>query len=344
MGKIRSSIVGSLPKPIWLAEQGKLRAPWKQQGQALITGQNDAVTLWLSRQENAGLDIVCDGEQRRRHYIWGFIEHIGLVDFDNPATKQSRGQRYLSETPAPRLLEDWCWSKPVFLDALRFMKARTDHPVKVTLPGPMTVADSVYDEIGGRTDADFAAAYARFLNMEVRALSEAGADIIQIDEPCFNIYVDEVKDWGLELLELAFDRVTAKKAVHICYGYGIEQVLLWKNANTDWGHYNTTLPLLAQSSIDQISVECAASQIQLSVLDCLSDKEVMVGVIDVGTEEVESPVLVAERIRSVLRHVDPEKLIACTDCGMVPRSRFAAEGKMKALAAGTALVNREIGA
>ena len=343
MGPIKTAIVGSLPKPEWLSDPEQLRAPWRQEGSALAEGQDDAVALWLAAQERAGLDIVCDGEQRRRHYIWGFIEHLGSVDFENPAKKQSRGQRYSEDTAAPRVLEEWSWDGPVLLDALRFSKARTNKPVKVTLPGPMTVADSVYDEVGGRSDADFAAAYATLLNREARSLSAAGADVIQIDEPCFNIYTDEVKDWGMEMLERAFEGVSAKRAVHICYGYGTEVVLKWKNANTDWSHYNATLPLIADSSIDQISIETAASGVDLSVLDCLDGKDVMVGVIDVGTEEVESAQIVADRIRHAMEHVSAEHLIACTDCGMVPRSRRSAEGKMNALAAGAALVNRELG-
>lgn len=342
MGPVRTTIAGSLPKPQWLAEPEKLRAPWLLEGAALAEGQDDAVALWLDAQDFAGLDIVTDGEQRRRHYIWGFIEHLGSVDFENPGMKQSRGQRYSEQTPAPRVLEEWTWTEPVLLEALRYAKGRTDRQVKVTLPGPMTVADSVYDEVGGRSDADFAAAYAELLNKEARALSAAGADVIQIDEPCFNIYTDEVKDWGLAILEKAFEGVTAKRAVHICYGYGTEVVLNWKTANQDWSHYNATLPLIADSSIDQISVECAASGVDLAVLDCLADKEVMVGVIDVGTETVETADVVAERIRHAMEHVKADHLIACTDCGMVPRSRFAAAGKMNALAAGAALVNREL--
>jgi 5-methyltetrahydropteroyltriglutamate--homocysteine methyltransferase len=342
MGRVRTTIAGSLPKPQWLAEPEKLRAPWRLEGAALAEGLDDAVALWLDAQDDAGIDIVTDGEQRRRHYIWGFIEHLGHVDFDNPGMKRSRGQRYSAETPAPKVLEEWTWSEPVLLEALRYAKGRTDRQVKVTLPGPMTVADSVYDEVGGRSDADFAAAYAKLLNKEARALSAAGADVIQIDEPCFNIYTDEVKDWGLAVLEQAFEGVTAKRAVHICYGYGTEVVLNWKNANQDWSHYNATLPLIADSSIDQISIECAASGVDLSVLDCLADKEVMVGVIDVGTETVETADVVADRIRHALEHVKADKLIACTDCGMVPRSRFSAAGKLHALALGAALVNREM--
>lgn len=343
MARIRTTIAGSLPKPQWLSDPGVLRAPWRVDGQALAEGQDDAVALWLNDQDFAGIDILTDGEQRRRHYIWGFIERLGKIDFEKPAMKNSRGQRYTAETAAPRVLEEWHWDGPVLLDALRFAKARTNRQVKVTLPGPMTVADSVFDEAGGRSDADFAAAYADLLNRECRALSEAGADVIQIDEPCFNIYTNAVKDWGMETLERAFEGVTAKRAVHICYGYGTEVVLNWKKSNTDWSHYNATLPLIADSSIDQISVETAASGVDLSVLDCLKGKEVMVGVIDVGTEEVESAALVAERIRHAMEHVEADKLIACTDCGMVPRSRHSARGKLHALAAGAALVNNELG-
>ena len=344
MGPIRTTIAGSLPKPEWLAAPMKLRAPWRLEGDALAEGCDDAVSLWLAAQEEAGLDIVTDGEQRRRHYIWGFVEHLGRIDFDSPGFKKSRGQRYVSETPAPRTLEDWSWPGPVLLDALRFARSRTGKPIKVTLPGPMTVADSVFDEAGQREDAEFAAHYAAILNKEARALSEAGADVIQIDEPCFNIYTDAVKDWGLELLERAFEGVTATRAVHICYGYGTEVVLKWKNSNRDWSHYDATLPLLANSSVDQVSVECAASGVDLRTLECLQGKDVMVGVIDVGTEEVESGALVADRIRKALDHVPAEHLIACTDCGMVPRSRRAAAGKIAALVAGAALVNREQGA
>lgn len=344
MGPIRTTITGSLPKPEWLAAPMTLRAPWRLEGDVLAEGCDDAVSLWLAVQEEAGLDIVTDGEQRRRHYIWGFVEHLGRIDFDSPGLKTSRGQRYASETPAPRALEDWSWPGPVLLDALRFARSRTGKPIKVTLPGPMTVADSVFDEAGRREDAEFAAHYAAILNKEARALSEAGADVIQIDEPCFNIYTDAVRDWGLELLERAFEGVTATRAVHICYGYGTEVVLKWKNSNRDWSHYDATLPLLANSSVDQISVECAASGVDLRVLECLQGKDVMVGVIDVGAEEVETGAVVADRIRKALGHVPAERLIACTDCGMVPRSRRAAAGKIAALVAGAALVNRERGA
>jgi 5-methyltetrahydropteroyltriglutamate--homocysteine methyltransferase len=339
MSRIRASIVGSLPKPAWLAEPEKLRGAWRLPPDLLVEGTDDAVKLWADEQERASLDVITDGEQRRRHYIWGFIESLMKVDFDQLGLRKSRGQRYVQQTQAPRVLGQMHWSGPVLTEGLRFLKSRTNRPVKITLPGPMTVADSVIDEFGGRSDADFAMAYAKLLNKEVRALSEAGADVIQIDEPCFNIYLEAVDEWGIEALETAFAGVTAKRAVHICYGYGVPQVLAWKSANMDWNQYHHTLPLLAKSSIDQVSVECAASGINLEVLELLKGKEVMVGVIDVGTEDIETPDVVAKRIEAALRFVPPEHMIACTDCGLVPRSRHAAVGKMHALARGAALVN-----
>ena len=186
---------------------------------------------------------------------------------------------------------------PIFVDACRFARAHTTQPLKVTLPGPMTVADSVADEAG---DADFktlAMRFAEILNREARDLVDAGADVIQFDEPCFNIYLDEVAAWGIETLEQAMDGVRARKAVHICYGYGTPTVLAWKSANTDWGHYGVTLPLLARSRVDQVSVECAASGVDVAVLGELRGKDVLLGVVDVGTEDVETPEVVAARIR-----------------------------------------------
>ncbi len=331
--------MGSLPKPAWLSEPEKLRGAWRLPPELLAEGTDDAVQIWVDEQERAALDVVTDGEQRRRHYIWGFIESLMQVDFHNLGLRKSRGQRYVQQTHAPRVLGDMQWSGPVMMDSLKFLKAHTNRPVKITLPGPMTVADSVIDEFGGRSDAEFAMAYAKLLNREARALADAGADVIQIDEPCFNIYLEEVTDWGMEALEKSFEGVNAKRAVHICYGYGVPQVLAWKSANKDWNQYHHTLPLLAKSSIDQVSVECTASGINLEVLELLKGKDVMVGVIDVGTEQVETPELVAQRIEAALRHVSPDHLIACTDCGLVPRSRGAAIGKMHALAQGAALVN-----
>jgi len=344
MTLLRTTIVGSLPKPTWLAEPGVLRAPWQISGEALREAKDDAVRLALIEQENAGLDVVCDGEQRRRHYIWGFLEGLTGIDTERLGAKRARGGRYADQTPAARIVGEVARPAPVFLDALRFARANTRRALKVTLPGPMTIVDSVLDEHYGADEKSLALRFAELLNAEARELAAAGADVIQFDEPCFNVYVDKVADWGVAALERSAEGVTAKKAVHICYGYGTPSVLAWKSRNQDWGHYGKTLPRLAESSIDQVSVECAASGVDVSVLGVLKGKEVLLGVIDVGTENVETPELVAERIRKALPYVSPERLFPCTDCGLVPRSRAAARGKMRALAAGAALVRESLGA
>jgi 5-methyltetrahydropteroyltriglutamate--homocysteine methyltransferase len=295
------------------------------------------VRLALEEQEAAGIEIVTDGEQRRRHYIWGFLAGLTGVDLDRLGQKLARGGRYAPQTAVPRIAGELTRPRPVFVEALRFARAQTARPLKVTLPGPMTVVDSVLDEYYRAEEPALAMRFAALLNAEARELADAGADVIQWDEPCFNIYVDKVRDWGIEALERCMDGVAARRAVHICYGYGTENVLAWKRQNQDWGHYGQTLPLLAQSSVDQVAVETAASGVDVSVLSALAGKDVVLGVIDVGTETVEASELVAERIRRALPFVSPERLYPCTDCGLVPRSRGAAAGKLRALAAGAAI-------
>jgi 5-methyltetrahydropteroyltriglutamate--homocysteine methyltransferase len=206
----------------------------------------------------------------------------------------------------------------------------------------MTIADSVADEHYQTDRKTLAMKFAAILNAEARELSAAGADVVQFDEPCFNIYLDEVEAWGIEALEACMDGVSATRAVHICYGYGTPTVLAWKTKNTDWGHYGVTFPLLARSSVNQVSVECAASGVDLAVLRELEGKDVMFGAIDVGTEEVETADVVAGRLRRALEHVPAERLFPCTDCGLVPRSREASRGKMRALAEGAAIVRAEL--
>ena len=337
--RVRATIVGSLPKPGWLAKPGELYPPWRLEGATLEEGKEDAVRLWVAAQERAGLDVVTDGEQRRRHYIWAFFEGLEGIDTVNPAMRAQRAQRYHKEIAAARLIGEPTYRGAIFVDALRATRAMTGKPIKVTLPGPMTIVDSIVDTIGGRTEAALAMRFAELLNLEARALAKAGAAVIQFDEPCFNVYVDKVKDWGLATLERAAEGVAAIKAVHICYGYGTADVKRWKSANRDWSHYEATLPLLAKSSIDQVSVETAASGVDIGVIEALRGKDVLLGVIDVGSEAVETPQIVAQRLNAALRYSDPEHLYACTDCGMLPLSRKAADGKLHALAAGTRLVN-----
>ena len=339
---LEPSIVGSLPKPSWLAAPNMLRAPWRLNGPELIDAQEDAVRLAILDQEQAGLSIVTDGEVRRRHYIWGFLDGLTGVDTENLARARSRGGRYSETTEVARIVGPVERTKPVLLRACQFARAATTRRLKVTMPGPMTIADSVSDEHYRTDRKTLAMKFAAILNAEARELSAAGADVVQFDEPCFNIYLDEVEAWGIEALEACMDGVSAIRAVHICYGYGTPTVLAWKTTNTDWGHYGMTFPLLARSSVNQVSVECAASGVDLAVLRELEGKDVMFGAIDVGTEEVETAGVVAGRLRQALEHVPAERLFPCTDCGLVPRSREVSRGKMRALAEGAAIVRAEL--
>ena len=336
---LKTTIAGSLPKPAWLADpSSQLFAPWMLSGERLREGQDDAVRLALLDQEEAGLDIVTDGEQRRRHYIWGFLEGLTGTDTERLGPKQQRGGRYLKQQDVARIVGELSRPRPIMLDALKYTKAHTRRPVKVPLPGPMTIVDSTLDEHYRGDEEVLAMRLATLLNAEARELAAAGADVIQFDEPCFNIYLDKVKAWGIRALETAIAGVACTTAIHICYSYGIPRVLAWKKQNTEWGQYGVTLPLLSETKIDQISVECAASGVDPAVLAGARGKDVLVGVIDVGTEEVESPELVASRIEKALAYVGPERLFPCTDCGLVPRTRAAARGKLRALVEGARLV------
>lgn len=338
---LQTMIVGSLPRPTWLVPPHSMYVSWQLDEAQRAEGCDDAVVLAVADQEWAGLHILTDGEQRRRHYIWGFCEGLSGLDFARLAKIDTRGNRYGIQVDAARVVGPIRRPKPILVDALRFLKRQTGKPVKVTLPGPMTTADTLADEHYGDRQT-LAAELAKVLNEEALELAENGCDIVQFDEPCFNIYLDAVEDWGIRTLEAAAKGVRAKIAVHICYGYGIPLVVEWKSHNTDWSHYGRTLPLLRTSAIDMISVECAASGVDPSVLALARGKDLMVGVIDVGTEEIETPQTVASRIRTALEYVEPQHLYPCTDCGMIPRSRTAARGKMKALADGAWLVRSEL--
>jgi 5-methyltetrahydropteroyltriglutamate--homocysteine methyltransferase len=338
---LQTMIVGSLPRPAWLAQPGQIYAQWRLEGDSLSEGQDDAVQLAIDDQHDAGLSILTDGEQRRRHYIWGFCEGLEGIDYSRLVKIQTRGGRYGVMVDAARVVGPLRRARPSMVSALQYLRRHTQQRVKVTLPGPMTTADTLADEHYGSRQA-LAMDLARLLNEEACELAENGCDIVQFDEPCFNIYLDEVEEWGIAALERAAQGVRSKTAVHICYGYGIGPVLQWKNSNTDWSHYSRSLPLLKTSTIDQISVECAASGVDPAVLALARGKDLMVGVIDVGTDEIETPEKVAGRIRTALQYVAPDKLYPCTDCGLAPRTRAAARGKMKALEAGAALVRAEL--
>lgn len=336
---LETMIVGSLPRPSWLAEPFDFMTEWRLPDELLKEGQDDGVLLAIDDQREAGLDILTDGEQRRRHYVWTFCEGLTGIDVDRRKEMPMRGGRY--HRLAPVVTGPVRRPGPVMVEALTFLKAHTTAPVKVTLPSPMTLVDSLVDEHYGDRKA-LAFELAKALNEEACALTEAGCDIVQFDEPCFNIYLDEVEEWGIPALEEAVKGVRAKTAVHICYGYGVGHWVEWKAQNTDWTQYQHVLPLLRTTTIDQISVECAASAVDPSVLALAKGKDVMVGVIDCGTEDVETPDTVAARIRTALQYVTPDQLFPSTDCGLMPRSRSAARAKMNALAAGARIVRAEL--
>lgn len=343
-GPIRATIVGSLPKPGWLAEPAILQAPWKPAAGDLAEAQADAVRLTVADQVAAGLDVVTDGEQRRRHYVWGFLDGIAAIDTTNLAMKPTRGQRFRSEAPVARLIGEPAYPGPLLVQHLLALRTLTDRPVKVTLPGPMTIVDSLLDTVGRHSTADLAMLFADMLNREAKALAAAGAAVVQFDEPCFNIYLEQAREWGVAALERASAGVGTKTGVHICYGYGGPEVSAWKAANSDWSHYEHSLALVAATAIDQVSIETTAARVDISVVQLLRGKDVLLGLVDVGTDQVETPDQIADGLRRTLAHVEPHRLHACTDCGLVLRSRHAALAKMKALSAGAAIVNRELGA
>jgi 5-methyltetrahydropteroyltriglutamate--homocysteine methyltransferase len=334
-----TTIAGSLPKPAWLAEPKKLWAPWKLEGEALVEGKRDAVRLALTLQEKAGIDIVTDGEQTRRHFVNGYMEKLEGIDFKNLKTVHIRN-RY--DADVPRVVAPVRRPRPVHSEDVRFLRSATTHPVKFTLPGPMTMVDTLYDEYYGSREK-LAMAFAEILNQEATELAGLGVDVIQFDEPAFNVYFDEVREWGVAALERARRGLKCKTAVHICYGYGIEANIKWKETlGRQWRQYENTFPLLAKSSIDQVSLECANSHVPIELIALLQGKDVLVGAIDVASTRVETPEDVAKVIREALKHVPKERLYPCTNCGMVPLAREVAAGKLAALGAGAALVREEL--
>ena len=335
---LQTTIAGSLPKPAWLAEPLALWAPWKLDGDALAQGKQDAVRLALFDQEHAGIDIVTDGEQTRRHFVTTFIEGLDGVDFANRKTVRIRN-RY--DADVPMVVGPVSRRHPIYVDDARFLRSETQHPVKYTLPGPMTMVDTLYDG-HYKSREKLAWAFAEILNEEARAIQATGVEVIQFDEPAFNVYFDEVRDWGVAALERASQGLACTTAVHICYGYGIKANNDWKKTlGSSWRQYEQTFPLLAQSRINQVSLECANSHVPIDLIALLGTKDVLVGAIDVASDRVETPEDVAATIRAALKFVPAERLYPCTNCGMVPLSRDVARGKLRALAAGAALVRGE---
>ena len=338
---ITTTIAGSLPKPSWLAEPEKLWAPWRLEGDALTRGQQDAALVWLKIQEDAGIDILSDGEQFRKHFVHGFLEEVEGIDWQHMTTMGIRDNRY--DAQVPTVTAAVRRKKSVHGAGVKFCRENTDKGFKFTLPGPMTICDTIADAHYG-SRPEMAMAFAALLNEEALELEALGVDVIQFDEPAFNAFMDQVPIWGVEALHRATQGLTCKTAVHICYGYGIQQNIDWKEGLGDeWRQYEEFFPALNDSRIDQVSLECADSRVPMSVLGLLKDKEVLVGAINVASEVIETPEKVAATLRAAMEFVDPERIIACTNCGMAPLPRAVAEGKLKALGAGAALLRKELG-
>jgi len=333
-----TTIAGSLPKPSWLAEPNRLWAPWHLQGEELEAAKDDATILAVKLQEDAGIDIVADGEQARQHFVHGFLEAIDGIDFAKRVEMGIRNNRY--KAMCPTVVGELSLHGRVHAREARVARAHTGRKLKFTLPGPMTIVDTVADA-HYRDRVKMAMAFADLLNAESRGLADDGVDVIQFDEPAFNVYMEEAASWGIEALHRAIDGVAATSAVHICYGYGIPANIQWKaNLGEEWRQYEKFFPALARSRIDQVSIECIHSRVPISVLALLAGKDVLVGAIDVADDRIETPEEVAAVIGEAASHVPPQNIIACTNCGMAPMRREIAVKKLEALAKGAALARK----
>ena len=334
-----TTLAGSLPKPSWLATPNVLWAPWTLTGAPLQDAKEDATALAIKRQEDAGIDIVSDGEQARQHFVHGFLAEVDGVDFDKKVRMGIRNNRY--DADCPTVTGALKRRKFVHEKEARVARATTARKLKFTLPGPMTLIDTLADGYyGDRVKMAFA--FAELLNQEARDLEALGVDVIQFDEPAFNVYMDETVEWGVAALERAAQGLKCTTAVHICYGYGIEANIKWKNALGDtWRQYADTFPALDRSTIDQVSLECRQSRVPMELIALLKNKTVMVGAIDVADDRIETPEEVAATIKEATRYVDPERIQASTNCGMAPMTQAVAYGKLRALAEGAALARRD---
>src|SRR5215471_2730927 len=319
---LETTIAGSLPKPAWLAAPRMLWAPWRLEGEALVEAKRDATLLMLKEQEDAGVDILTDGEQARQHFVHGFLEQIDGVDFSRRVTMGIRDNRYNAEVPT--VTGPLRRKRSIHGFEAALAREHTKRRLKFTLPGPMTIVDTIADA-HYRDKVALAMAFAALLNEEARQLAAIGVDVIQFDEPAFNVYLREVSEWGITALHRAAEGLPCKTAVHICYGYGIKANIDWKETlGAEWRQYEEIFPALAKSRIDQVSLECANSHVPPELMRLLDGKEVLVGAIDVASDVVETPEQVAATLRTALRYMPAEKLYPCTNCGMAPLDRRVA--------------------
>ena len=334
------TVAGSLPKPSWLAEPDRLWPQWRLSGEELAAAKADATLLALKEQEDAGIDIVSDGEQSRQHFVHGFLEQVEGIDFAHKVEMGIRKDRY--KAMVPTVTGELRLKGRVHATEARLARAHTGRKLKFTLPGPMTIVDTIADRHYGDRVA-MAMAFAALLNAEARALAADGVDTIQFDEPAFNVYMDEVKEWGIAALHRAIEGLSCTTAVHICYGYGIKANLDWKaTLGGEWRQYEEIFPALAASRIQQVSVECRNARVPVELLALLAGKDVLLGCIDVASDQIETPEDVVATIESALPHVPAARIFPCTNCGMAPMRRDIARGKLQALGAGAALARRRL--
>jgi len=337
-----TAIAGSLPKPAWLSETEKLWPQWKLAGLELQQAKADATLLWIKAQEDAGLDVVGDGEQSRQHFVHGFLEQVEGIDFEHKVTMGIRNNRY--DAQVPQVIAPLRLKGRVHAFEAQLARAHTKKKLKFTLPGPLTIVDTVADRFYG-DKVKMAFAFAELLNQEALALQADGVDIIQFDEPAFNVYMKDAADWGVKALERAALGLTCTTAVHICYGYGIKANNDWKETlGQEWRQYADIFPALAASSIRQVSLECYHSHVPPDLMALLQGKDVMVGVIDVASDVIETPEQIADTIGLAMQYLPKGRIIACTNCGLAPMSRAVAEAKLQALAQGAELARQRYGA
>ena len=341
MTLLPTSLVGSYPQPDWLIDRKALasrfppRTPtpslWRVAPEFLQEAQDDAVLIAIRDQERAGIDIITDGEVRRESYSNRFANALEGIDVEHPGEALDRSGHPVA---APRVTGKIRRKRPVEVEALKFLKANTDRPVKITVPGPFTMQQQAQNA-SYPDDASLAMDYAKAVNEEIRDLFAAGADVVQVDEPYMQARPQKARDYGLDALNAALDGIEGATAVHICFGYA--HVIHERPAGYDF------LPEFAHSCVHQISIETAQSNLDTSILEPLRDKAIILGVLDLSDPEVETPETVAARIRRALPHLDPKTAIIAPDCGLKYLPRDVAFGKMKAMVEGAKIVRAELG-
>jgi 5-methyltetrahydropteroyltriglutamate--homocysteine methyltransferase len=334
-----TTLVGSYPQPDWLIDRAKLagrfpprvraRELWRVAPEHLAEAQDDATLLAIRAQEEAGIDIVTDGEIRRESYSNRFATALAGVDLDHPGTARDRSGE---PVPVPRIVGEIRRRHPVLVDDLRFLLAHTSRPVKITVPGPFTMTQQAQDDHYGRPE-DAALAYAAAVNEEIRDLCAAGASVVQIDEPYMQARPDAARRYGLAALERALDGVAGTTAVHVCFGYA---ALIHERPS---GY--SFLPELAACRCDQVSVETAQSKLDCAAMEPLRGKWIMVGCVDLSDPAVESAETIAARVRRALPHVAADRVILAPDCGMKYLPRASADGKLRAMVAAARILRAE---